>query len=73
MERKGEDSTCECCAGLQCASRLLISEVRCEAEKAVLEVGGLVVGLAVGKLAVPLQAALALGLWEEGWSLLEAL
>ena len=35
--------------------------------------GGPVVGLAVGWLAVPLQAALALGLWEEGWSLLEAL
>ena len=39
---------------------------------AVLEVGGLVGELAVGRLAVPLQATLALELWEEGGSLAES-
>ena len=63
---KGECCHSGCCAGEQCASPVLIAGVGCEAKEALLEVGGLVGELAVGRLAVPLQATLALELWGEG-------
>ena len=56
-QEKVEKNTFGCCAGWQCASHLLISGVRFEAEWAV---------PAVGRLAVQLQAALVLEPWEEG-------
>ena len=68
---KVEEKAFGCCAGWQCASRFLISGVGWEAQEAVPESGGLVGELAVGRLAVPLQVTLALGLWEEGGSLAE--
>ena len=67
-----EDEGWEERKGWRCASRLLIFGEECEAPEALLEVGGLVGEQAVGRLAVPLQATLALELWEEGGSLAES-